>query len=88
MTVQQGTVLSVVGLVVSALVGWGAATARVQDIDTREREHAETAQRDIQRVSRDVSEMIAKIDTNLQWLIKEFIEVRAEVRRQERERQE
>lgn len=74
--------------------GWAAANiSKIQDIDTRERLNSGSAENAIERVGAQADERIDKIDDNVQWLIKEFIAFRAEIRmrdqrQRERERDE
>lgn len=68
-----------------AFSGWAATNiAKIQDIDTRERLNAGSAENAIERVSRQSDDRIDKIDDNVQWLIKEFIAFRAEMRTRNR----
>ena len=75
----------VIGIIVTvALVfsGYSVASIRqLQDVDTRERVNSAAAERAIERVSQDASDKIDKIDQNVQWLIKEQIEMKAWMRR-------
>lgn len=71
-------------ILVSAGMSFGGAMLQIERVDTREQAHSEETDRALERVVA----MIEKVDTNLQWLIKEFVEVRAAVRSQQERRRE
>lgn len=75
-------IIELIIAVVLAMGGtWAAMRVQLQDIDTRERLNSAAAEHAIERVARESTEKIDKIDANVQWLIKEQIETKALLRR-------
>jgi type II secretory pathway pseudopilin PulG len=83
------TILSSLG------VSWAQTSVRLQDVDTRERINAQSAERAIERVSKEASDRVVaaenevsvkldKIDKDVQWLIKEISQTSAVVNRLEK----
>jgi len=74
-------VLGIVLTLTLSFSGWAAVNiAKIENIDTREKLNSASAEHAIERVSKENTDRMDKIDTNVQWLIKEFIEFRAEIR--------
>lgn len=78
----------VVGIAVSIALAMSGAALRsaekLQDVDTRERLNAASAENAIERVSKEASDKIDRVDMNVQWLIKQQVETTAILRRMER----
>lgn len=78
-------VIGIAVVVALSFSGYAATTTRqLQDVDTRERVNSASAERAIERVSKDMDDKINRVDMNLQWLMKEQIETKAILRRLER----
>ena len=92
---KHGVILQIlIALVVSIASAYAMTRVQVERIDTREQTRAEETERAIERISsqndqridremKATKETLEKIDSNVQWLIKQQIETRALIRSQQ-----
>lgn len=83
-----------IAFVVAIASAYAMTAVQITKVDVREQTRAEETERAIERVSRDsdaridrevkaTKETLDKLDTNIQWLIKQQIETRTLIRNQQ-----
>lgn len=74
-------ILTILG---SMAASYAQTRVTLQDVDTRERINSAAAERAIERVAKEATDHVERVDQNVQWLIKEMVQISASVKRIER----